>query len=90
MDLTFMMTYAIPSVVGICLCVGYVLKSAFPKFNNDFIPLTMLILGTIINIWIMKGVTPEVLLAGMFSGIASCGLHQNFKVLVKNLSKDDE
>ena len=69
-------------VVGICVCVGYVLKNSFPKLNNQYIPLIMAVLGVALNVWICMAITPEVLLAGMFSGLASTGLHQLFKTLI--------
>ncbi|MDU6996594.1 MAG: phage holin family protein [Terrisporobacter othiniensis] len=87
MDLNFLMDYAVPVIVGICLCVGYVLKTSFPKFDNKYIPFVMAALGCVLNVWIMNGVTPEVLLAGMFSGLASTGLHQLFVTLIKGDDK---
>lgn len=84
LDLNFIMEYAVPVIVGICLCVGYVLKTSFPKFDNKYIPFVMVILGCLLNVWIMKGVNPEILLAGMFSGLASTGMHQIFKNLIKS------
>lgn len=83
MDLNFLMDYAVPVIVGICLCVGYVLKTSFPKFDNKYIPFVMAALGCVLNVWIMSCITPEVLLAGMFSGLASTGLHQLFVTLIK-------
>lgn len=78
LDLNFLMEYAVPVIVGICLCVGYVLKTSFPKFDNKYIPFVMAALGCVLNIWIMWNVTPEILLAGMFSGLSSTGVHQLF------------
>ena len=42
----------------------------------------MVTIGIILNIWINKSITPDILLAGMFSGLASTGLHQAFKQLI--------
>ena len=39
----------------------------------------MVTIGIILNIWINKSITPDILLAGMFSGLSSTGLHQTFK-----------
>lgn len=83
MDLTFLNDYVVLVIVGICVCVGYVLKNSFPKLNNRYIPLIMAILGVALNIWIAKGVSPEILLGGMFSGLSSVGLHQAFKNLAE-------
>lgn len=84
MDLTFLTNYAVPIIVGICLCVGYVLKNIVTTdVINKYIPLVMAVIGVVLNIWINMAFTPEILLAGMFSGLASTGLHEAFKQLVK-------
>ena len=82
-DLSFLTQFAVPAIIGICLCVGYVIKVSFPKIENKYIPCIMAILGCILNVWIMGNITPNVLLGGMFSGLASTGLHQAFKNLIK-------
>ena len=82
MDLNFISEYAVPVIVGIGLCVGYVIKTSFSSIDNKYIPLIMVILGVTLNIWINMNVTPEIILAGMFSGLASTGLHQAFKQLI--------
>lgn len=83
MDLTFLNDYVVLVIVGICVCIGYILKNSFPKLDNKYIPLIMAILGVVLNIWIAKTITPEILLAGMFSGLASTGLHQVFVNLMQ-------
>lgn len=87
-DLGFLSNYLVVTIVGICLIVGYVIKTSFPKVENRFIPLIMAILGVGISIWIYKQVNPEVILAGLSSGLASTGLHQTYKNLINN--KDGE
>ena len=52
MDITFLNEYFIPVIVGICLCVGYVIKTSIPKVDNSLIPMILSILGLFINIWI--------------------------------------
>ena len=84
MDLTFINNYLVLVVVGICLCVGYVIKESFPKVDNKYIPLIMGILGCALNIWIAKDINPEIILGGLASGLASTGLHQAYKNLVEN------
>lgn len=71
-------------VVGICLCVGYVVKNSLDFIPNKYIPLIMLILGLISNILINigTGINAEVILTGMLSGLASTGLHQMFSQLI--------
>lgn len=80
----FLNDYLILMVVGICLCIGYVLKHvvAIEKVNK-FIPLIMAVLGIIINLWLNGfAFTPEILLGGMVSGLASTGMHQAFKQFI--------
>ena len=83
MDISMLSEYAVVIVVGICLCVGYVIKTSLGFINNKYIPLIMLFLGMALNIWISGEVTPQVVLGGMFSGLASTGLHQAFKNLIE-------
>jgi len=82
MDLSFLQEYLVLIILGICLCVGYVIKTSIPKINNSYIPLIMAILGVALNIWMNMSFTPEVLLGGLFSGLASTGLHQMFTRLI--------
>lgn len=80
----FLNNYVVLVVVAICLCVGYVLKNIITtKKVNKFIPLIMAALGIILNIWINFSVTPEILLGGMVSGLASTGMYEAFKQFIK-------
>ena len=83
MDITFLTEFAVPIIVGICLCVGYIVKNMIPSDGiNKYIPLIMGALGVVLNIWINLGITPQILLGGLFSGLASTGMHQVFKNLI--------
>lgn len=83
MDVNFLNNFIVPLIVGICLCVGYILKNLVPTDKvNKYIPLIMGILGVILNTWICHTITPEVLLGGLFSGLASTGLYEAFKNLI--------
>ncbi|WP_434794624.1 hypothetical protein [Terrisporobacter petrolearius] len=42
----------------------------------------MAVLGVVLNVWIVKIISPDVILGGMFSGLASTGLHQLFVTLI--------
>lgn len=84
MDLTFLMEYMSICVVGICLCVGFMLKNAVTTDKvNKYIPVIMGMLGLILNLWIMRQFTAEVVLGGLFSGLASTGLYEAFTNLIK-------
>lgn len=87
-DISFLTEYAVPIIVGICLCIGYVIKNIVTSEKvNKYIPLIMAILGVGLNIWINMDFTPEILLGGLISGLASTGLHQAFKNIIER--KDD-
>lgn len=83
----FLNDYLVLIVVGICLCVGYVLKNWIKDVDNKFIPLIMAVLGIAVNVWLNSAFTPEILLAGMISGLASTGMHQLFKQFIGGESK---
>lgn len=83
MDLSFLNDYLILIVVGVCLCVGYIIKASVSFIPNKFIPLIMGVLGVVLNVWLnLFAFTPEILLGGLFSGLASTGLHQLFIQLI--------
>lgn len=83
MNLDFLTNYAVPIVVGVCLCVGYILKNVVPNEKvNRFIPLIMGVLGVALNAWINLDFTPEILLGGLLSGLSSTGLYEAFKNLI--------
>lgn len=82
MDLNYLSEFCIPVIVGICVCVGYAIRTSIPNIPNRFIPLIMSVLGLVLNIWITQGVDANIILAGLFSGLSSTGLHQLFKNLI--------
>lgn len=91
MDITFLAEYTSPIIVGICLCVGYIIKNYISDEKiNKYIPLIMGIMGVVLNVWTQKGVSPEIILGGLFSGLASTGLHQAFKNLITKESEVKE
>jgi hypothetical protein len=83
MDLSFLLQLINPIILGICLLVGYSLKTAFDKFPNKYIPLVSMCLGTIIAIIIhmSSGINAEIVLGGMISGLAATGMYE----LLRNL-----
>ena len=75
----FLNEYMIPTVLGICLVVGWVIKKWIPDLNNKYIPTIVTILGAFLTVWINNwSVTPEILLSGIVTGAASTGMHQLF------------
>ena len=85
----FLENFSAPVIVGICLCIGFILKNAIKTDKiNDYIPLIMGILGTFLNIWFENWfLSPEILLTGLFSGLASTGMHQAFSKIIKKEEK---
>jgi len=85
MDLSFLSTSINPVIVGICLCVGYIIKNIYTNDKiNRYIPLIMACLGLILSICTnINKISLEVILTGLFSGLVSTGLHQAFKGIIK-------
>lgn len=84
MDISVLTQYVSIVVVGICLCVGYIIKNSLDFIPNKYIPLIMGVLGLTLNILInlSSGINADVILVGLFSGLASTGLYEMFKNLI--------
>lgn len=79
--------YVVVIVLSICLCLGYVIKHSVTFIPNKYIPLIMAIVGIILNVWISGWkFTPEILLGGLASGLASTGAFE----LVRNIAGKDK
>lgn len=78
----FLARYVVVLVLAICLCLGYIIKHSITMIPNKYIPLIMGVAGVILNLWMNNwSFTPEILLGGLASGLASTGTHQ----LIRNL-----
>lgn len=76
--------YLTPVIVGLCLVVGFLVKHV-TSADNRFIPIVVTVLGVALSIWISwPEITPEVILSGAVSGLASTGMHQLFKQWIDN------
>ena len=84
MEINFMNEYLVLVVLGICLCVGYIIKHMIPSDKiNRYIPLIVGVLGVVLNSWLNAwALSPEILLGGLASGLASTGLHEAYKNLI--------
>lgn len=71
-------------IVGICLCVGYVVKNIYTNDKiNKYIPLIMACLGLTMSICTnLDKISLEVIFTGLFSGLASTGCYEAFKNLI--------
>ena len=47
-DVGFLADFMIPVIVGICLCVGYVIKKWVKDVDNKYIPTVCALLGVIL------------------------------------------
>ena len=75
----YLNTLIVPVIVGLCLVAGYLIKHTTGA-DNRFIPLIVTVLGAALAVWMnWPSITPEVLLGGAVSGLASTGMHQLFK-----------
>ena len=84
----FLTEYTLPVVMGICLCVGYVIKIWIGDVDNKYIPTIVAVLGVALSVWVNGWqITPQAILCGLISGLSSTGAHQAFKQF---LNKDIE
>ena len=60
MDLSFLSEYLVLVIVGICLCVGYIVKKWIKDVDNKWIPTICAVIGVILSVW-MNGwsISPE-------------------------------
>lgn len=82
MNVDFLLDFFVPIIAGITLCVGYIMKQ-IPIFPNQYIPVLNGVLGVLLALWVHGTMTPEILLAGLFSGLASTGLYEAFRNLIE-------
>jgi uncharacterized membrane protein YoaK (UPF0700 family) len=92
-DLSIVSTYLAPSIVLICLCVGYVVKNLIPAEQvNKFIPTIVAILGVICAIIAAattgQVITLDTVVTGLMSGLTSTGLYEAFKNLLGSAEKE--
>ena len=92
-DLSIVSTYLAPSIVLVCLCVGYVVKNLIPAEQvNKFIPTIVAILGVICAIIAAattgQAITLDTVVTGLMSGLTSTGLYEAFKNLLGSAAKE--
>ena len=88
-DLTTISTYLVPSIVILCLLVGYIIKNLIPNDAvNRFIPLIVGVLGVVaaVSTAVTAGtpISVDIIVAGLASGLASTGLFEGYKNLLKS------
>lgn len=90
MDLAFLQNIYISIILGICLCVGYIIKTSLNFIPNKYIPLILAIIGVVANIWVNSGFTAEIISGGMISGLGSTGLYEMFRNLIEKNNINDK
>lgn len=79
MNMEFLNEFFVPVIAAICVCVGYIIKTATP-IANRLIPVINAILGLMLAVWMnWDNITPQVILSGVFSGLASTGMYEAFR-----------
>lgn len=79
LTIDFLSNYVNLAIIGVCICVGYMLKS-MAWIDNKYIPVIMGCLGVFLSAWVNWGhFDIGVVLAGLISGMASCGFYDAFK-----------
>lgn len=94
MDISSLSQYFVLVVIGVCCCIGYIIKTSLDFIPNKEIPLILATVGVITNCILAKGFSIDILLGGMLSGLASTGCHQMFKNLINfgdnSIKKEEE
>lgn len=73
----------IPTVIVFCLILGVILKKWIKDTNDRYIPTVLAVVGAAVGCIIRRGVSVDGIVQGAFSGLASTGMHQLFKQILK-------
>ena len=83
MDLTFLSEFIVVITLAFCLGVGYVIKTSLDFIPNKYIPLIMGIIGVVFNCFVAGAINPNVVVAGLVSGLASTGMYELFRNFIE-------
>ncbi len=91
-DLSSISTYLVPSIVILCLLVGYIIKNFISTDAvNKYIPLIVGVLGVIASVFTAittgNAITVDIIVSGLASGLASTGLFEAYKNLINGKSE---
>lgn len=64
-----------------CLGFGYIIKHSLDFIPNKYIPLILGMIGVLLNVWSAKGLSVEVVVGGLASGLAAVGVFEGVKNL---------
>ncbi len=89
MNIEFLTDYIVLVAFGVCICAGWILKQWSMIPNNIIVPV-LAALGVVINMWSNDWtISPEILLGGMFSGIAASGAYEYIKRFLENKNESE-
>jgi hypothetical protein len=83
MDLTFLSEFIVVITLAFCLGVGYVIKTSLDFIPNKYIPLIMGAIGVLFNCFVSGAIDPNVIVAGLISGLASTGMYELFRNFIE-------
>lgn len=94
-DLNSISTLIMPTILVLCLCVGYIVKNLIPNDSvNRFIPLILAIVGIAAGVASAltagQPVTVDLIVAALVSALASTGVYEQFKKLLGEETKTTE
>lgn len=82
--------YIVAVIMCICLAIGYIIKHSLSFISNKYIPLIMGILGVLLNVWLNNwSFTPDILLGGLASGLASTGAFEVAKNIKEKIESNE-
>ena len=91
-DLSAISAYLVPSIVILCLLVGYIVKNFISTdVVNKYIPLIVGALGVAASVFTAlttgNAITVDIIVSGLASGLASTGLFEAYKNLINGKSE---
>lgn len=92
-DLSSISTMIMPTILVLCLCVGYILKNLIPNDSvNRFIPLIVGVVGLVAGVVSATTtgtpITLELIVGSLVSGLSSVAVYEQFKNLLNNKNQE--
>lgn len=86
-DLSTISTLIVPTILILCLCVGYIIKNLIPNDNiNRFIPAILAVVAIAAGVFsaVSTGtdITLDLIVGALVSGLASTAVYEQFKNLL--------
>lgn len=92
-DLSFISSLAMPTILVLCLCVGYIIKNLIPNDSvNRYIPAILaviaIIAGIVSALSVGQVITLDLIVGCLVSALASTGVYEQFKNLVEGKKEE--